>query len=70
MNSPRNYAQAAEWLQISESQLRKLVSAGRVPYSKIGRCVRFTEDHLVQILTAGEHQPRPAIGRPRLRRAA
>ncbi len=70
MTPPRNYSQAAEWLQMSESWLRKQVAAGLVPHSKLGRDVRFTEVHLAQILADGERLPRPRIGRPRLRRAA
>lgn len=70
MNPPRNYAQAAEWLQMSESWLRKQVIKGLVPHSKVGRNVRFTEEHLTAILAAGEYQPRPRIGRPLARRAA
>ena len=67
---PLNFAQAAAWLQRSESWLRKQTAKGLVPYTKVGREVRFTEAHLEQILAAGEYQPRPHIGRPRLRRVA
>lgn len=55
---PRDYAAAADWLGKSESWLRHQVAAGEVPYTKVGRDVRFTEEHLDQILAAGEHQPR------------
>ena len=70
----RDIPAAAEWLGIPLHQLKKLVSARRVPHTRIGRHVRFTEAHLAQIVAAGEQAPLapPTAIRsaPRRRRAA
>lgn len=67
-------SEAAAELNVPENWLRKKVSAGQVPHTRIGRHVRFTEEHLRQIVTAGE-QPvlRPSTTRglsPRARKIA
>lgn len=61
MNPPRDYAAAAEWLGMSESWLRKQVAAGEVPHVKLGREVKFTEDHLETILRDRERLPKPRL---------
>lgn len=46
---------AAVELNVPESWLRKAVSARRVPFTRLGRHVRFTDAHLDAIVTTGEH---------------
>lgn len=44
---------AAAWLSVSEAWLRKAVTAGTVPYRRLGpRKVRFTLDDLQHIVAA------------------
>lgn len=46
--------EAAEYLNVSYSWLKKQTAAKAVPHTKIGKSVRFTPEHLVQIVKAGE----------------
>jgi excisionase family DNA binding protein len=50
----RDIAEAAAWLSVSPSWLQKRVSARLVPHTRIGKHVRFTQDHLDQIVAEGE----------------
>jgi len=52
--------EAAAVLTISESWLRKKVAARAVPFTKIGKQVRFTQAHIDAIIAAGEQQPKVA----------
>jgi excisionase family DNA binding protein len=68
-------AEAAEVLNVPFSWLRDKVTAGEVPHTRLGRHVRFTEAHLVEIVTAGERRicqgpPVTLTGRRRRRRAS
>lgn len=56
---PRVYtiAEAARLLRVPEGWLRKKVTAGAVPHTRLGKHVRFTDDHLRQIIASGEEQP-------------
>ena len=45
-NELLNTAQVAEWLNVSESTIRKWVHYGFIPYVKIGRCVRFIREDI------------------------
>lgn len=63
MTPVRDIPEAAEALGVLESWLRKQVTARKVPFSKLGKHVRFTEEHLLQILAANERQPRGAVTR-------
>jgi len=49
--------EAAVLLNVPESWLRKKVSARAVPFTLLGRHVRFTAEHLNQIVAAGEQRP-------------
>lgn len=51
---------AAEWLDIPVDTLRKMVSARQVPHTRIGKHVRFAQEHLDAIVAAGEQRPRSA----------
>ncbi len=50
---------AAKVLGVSPSWLREQVRGHRVPHTRIGTHVRFTEEHLAEIVEAG--QSRPAV---------
>lgn len=50
-------AEAACLLRVPEGWLRKKVTAGAVPHTRLGKHVRFTVDHLRRIVAAGEEQP-------------
>lgn len=63
----RNIEQAAEYLNISKSTLRDMVTAHRVPHTRVGRHVRFAQHHLDAIIAAGEQ---PAINPGKSGRAA
>ena len=52
-----NYAQAAEWLAVPERWLQDQVRAGQAPHTRLGKHVRFTQEHLDAIVRAGERQP-------------
>lgn len=47
---------AAEWLNVPEGWLRKKVSSGEVQHTRLGKHVRFSADHLAQIVADGERQ--------------
>jgi excisionase family DNA binding protein len=67
-------AEAARVLRVPEGWLRKKVSAGVVPHTRLGKHVRFTDDHLLRIVAEGDQEPAtgPATGvqglSPRARR--
>lgn len=46
--------EAAQWLNVPASWLRKAVSARRVPFRRIDKHVGFTQAHLGAIVDAGE----------------
>lgn len=56
---------AADRLGVPEGWLRKAVTARRVPFTRIGKHVRFTEEHLESIVRAGEQAPQLPQGRRR-----
>lgn len=49
--------EAAEALRVPEGWLRKKVTAGSVPHTRLGKHVRFTTEHLRQIVVAGAVEP-------------
>lgn len=49
--------EAARLLRVPEGWLRKKVTAGLVPHTRLGKHVRFTTSHLAQILADGEPVP-------------
>lgn len=51
------FAEAAERLALPESWLRTQVRQRKVPHTRLGRHVRFTDEHLEQIVAAGETGP-------------
>lgn len=56
----RNFTEAAEWLNVSESWLRKQVAARLVPHTRLGRNVRFTDENLQAIAERGRVEPSTA----------
>jgi excisionase family DNA binding protein len=56
----RTIAEAAEYLNVPYTWLRDKVTARQVPHTRLGRHVRFTEEHLTEIVLAGEQVPRRA----------
>lgn len=46
--------EAAAWLGVSVSWLEKKVAAREVPHTRLGRSVRFSADHLAEIVADGE----------------
>lgn len=49
-----NITEAAEFLNVKPTWLRDKTVARQVPFTKIGRHVRFTAEHLAEIVAAGE----------------
>ncbi len=50
---PLTLAQAAQYLNVSERYMRRLVAERRVPFHKIGRLLRFLASDLDDLLEAG-----------------
>jgi excisionase family DNA binding protein len=68
-------SEAAEVLNVPEGWLRKKVSAGSVPFTRLGKHVRFTHEHLERLIANGEGSDRreqilPSGVSPRASRAA
>lgn len=60
-NEPlRDFEQAAAYLHISESWLRKQVAKRRVPHTRFGRSVRFSAADLAQIVAASSVAAAPS----------
>lgn len=53
--------EAAVRLKLTPGALRKYVAERKVPHTRIGKHVRFSEDHIAAIIAAGEQ---PVIGAP------
>ena len=52
--------EAADILNVRPTWLRDKVTARKVPFTKLGRHVRFTDEHLAQIIADGEE---PTVNR-------
>lgn len=63
----RNIKDAADWLGIPAKTLQGYVTARTVPFTKVGRHVRFSQAHLDAIVAAGEQ---PVAAAPPLRLVA
>lgn len=50
----RDIKAAAAWLDVKFTWLRDQVTARKVPHTRVGRHVRFTQHHLDAIVAAGE----------------
>lgn len=72
MSEPlKNYEQAAEWLGVPQRWLEDQVQAGKAPHARLGKHVRFTQEHLDFIVRSHEPMrtapaaPEPAAAGPR-----
>ncbi len=69
MSLPKLYTieEAAEYLDYSPWTLKDMVTDGKVPHTRIhgNRGVRFTEEHLIEIVKRGERRPTSRPGRRR-----
>lgn len=75
MFKPLTVPELAEFLDVSESWVAHRCAGRKIPFTKVGRQIRFTEEHIAQILAAGEEpvlrQENPVVHiRARPRRAA
>jgi excisionase family DNA binding protein len=50
----RNVREAATWLGIPPKSLYAMTAARSVPFTKVGRHIRFSQEHLDAIVAAGE----------------
>lgn len=50
----RTIAEAADFLNVPYNWLRVKVTELKVPHTRIGKHVRFTEQHLAEIIGSGE----------------
>lgn len=57
--------EAAEILGVPKTWVRDKVTNRKIPHTRIGKHVRFTEEHLRAISDAGYQPPRVACGRVR-----
>lgn len=64
--------QAADYLNVSYDWLKKRASAAEVPHTRIGRSVRFSREHLDEIVRSGEQRvlTMSTQARPRRRRSS
>jgi hypothetical protein len=61
-----NADEAGKLLGKSGDWMKKQGRAGRIPFSRVGQSMRWTPDHIREILRAGEQRPRtPAALIPR-----
>ncbi|MFI0350911.1 helix-turn-helix domain-containing protein [Actinomadura sp. 9N407] len=58
-------AEAARFLQVRESWLRKKASARAIPCTFLGKHLRFSDEDIDAIVTAGAKRPRTAHRRDR-----
>lgn len=62
--------EAAEILRVRVSWLERQAAARKVPFTMLGGCYMFTDDHLAEIVRLNEHatnSPARATGSPRRR---
>jgi excisionase family DNA binding protein len=57
VDKPLTLAQAAEYLNVTERFMRRLVAERRVAYHKLGRLLRFRRNDLDALLNAGRVEP-------------
>jgi excisionase family DNA binding protein len=57
VDQPLTVAELAALLRVSESWIQKRCAARAIPHTRVARQIRFTAEHVAQILAAGEEQP-------------
>lgn len=62
MDKPLTVAELAEFLGVSQSWIHHQCAARAIPFSKVARQIRFTQDHVKQILAASEQPVVRAYG--------
>ena len=69
MTAPLLYTttEAAELLKVSKVWLQKATAARAVPFRRLGRTVRFSEDDLRQIVATASERP---VNSARMRRVS
>jgi len=55
---------AGEMIGQSENWMKTQARAGKIPYTQVGRKMRWTPQHLNEILRAREKWPKPATTAP------
>lgn len=64
-------AEAGEIIGQSGNWMKTQARAGKIPFTRVGRQMRWTPAHLAAILAAGEQRPRPVLApHPPARRKA
>lgn len=60
---PRTYsaAEAGAIIGKSENWMKTQARAGKIPFSRMGRTMRWTPQHLSEILRAGESKPQHVL---------
>ena len=66
-DTPLTILQAAEYLNVSERFMRRLVAERRVAYHKVGKLLRFRSQDLDDFLESGRVEP-PRQALPKTRR--
>ena len=63
--------EAGKILHRSANWMKTQARAGKIPFTRLGRKMVWTPQHLAEILRAGEQKPRPVLAsRPPARRRA
>lgn len=57
ITQPLTADELAALLRVSVPWIYRECRAGRMPHTRVARQIRFTEDHVRQILAAGEPTP-------------
>jgi excisionase family DNA binding protein len=55
-----NTTELSQWLNIKESTIRKWVCHGKIPFLKVGRCVRFCRKTVQKSLEFKDYQTSPS----------
>jgi hypothetical protein len=54
-------AQAGEIIGQTACWMKTQARAGKIPHTRVGRQMRWTPQHLSEILRAGEQRPKPVL---------
>lgn len=57
LDKPLTVTELAEHLGVSEDWVYKAARRREIPFTRVARQLRFTAEHVQQILAAGERQP-------------
>jgi len=52
-----NCRELSDYLRVSESQIRKLVSSGDLPYRRVGQALRFNRRQIDLVILSGNLRP-------------